>query len=130
MRTRWIAAGAIGLFLLAGCGSTGKTVATAPSSAAPPPAAVVSAPDAEHRAAYLQALDRIDPDIVHGRPDTAVSRGRDLCQKTTQEWVDGRAQIVKQAEERFSSPDHPDGFGPAKAARIVDAARQGLCPTP
>ncbi|MCH0566590.1 MULTISPECIES: DUF732 domain-containing protein [unclassified Streptomyces] len=86
-------------------------------------------PDANGEAAYVRALTAIDPDIVHDDEDGAVDRGRTLC-RTLHDHPDDRDRQTAEAEKRFVSPGHPDGFGPAKAGRIVDAVRAGLCPGP
>ncbi|MET8853489.1 hypothetical protein [Amycolatopsis sp. NPDC004625] len=74
-------------------------------------------------------LEVIDPDIVHGKPDKAVSRGRDQCTSVAQ-WPDDQAKLVGLAQQRFISPDHPEGFGPEKSTRILAVVRRYLCPTP
>jgi hypothetical protein len=85
-------------------------------------------PDANTEAAYIDALMAIDPDIVHGKPDAAVNRGRNQCSSVHQSPND-RAKLVQLATKRFSSPDHPDGFGSAVAAQILDVARKYPCPS-
>lgn len=114
---------------LSACGSaeTAKpaTSSGTTSSPAAPAAGIPSKPDAATQAAYIADLDAIDPDIVHNRPDTAVSRGRDLCSK----WAPDRAKVVEQARQRFTSPSHPDGYGPAVAGQIADVVHTRLCPS-
>lgn len=43
----------------------------------------------------------------------------------------GKAQdeLVKLAIARFTSPDHPQGFGPEKAAKILQVVHENICPT-
>ncbi|MBN0043823.1 hypothetical protein JS756_06820 [Streptomyces actuosus] len=84
-------------------------------------------PDANGEAAYVRALTAIDPDIVHDDEDGAVDRGRAQC-RSLHDHPDDRNRQIAEAEKRFVSPGHPDGFGQAKAARIVDAVHADLCP--
>lgn len=89
-------------------------------------------PKPETRTAYLADLDAIDPDIVHGEGDKAVSRGRSQCSsfKTV---IDGkkldRAKLIEYTNYRFSSPDHPNGHGTVIAEQILDVVHKHLCPT-
>jgi hypothetical protein len=84
-------------------------------------------PDAAGADAYIAALTAIDPDIVHGKPDKAVSRGRNQC-SSIKDSPNDQAKLVRLTNTRFTSPDHPDGFGEAKAGRILEAVRTHLCP--
>ncbi len=84
-------------------------------------------PDAATTAAYIAALDAIDPDIVHGKPDTAVSRGRDQCSSISQHKTPD--ELTKLVIQRFSSPTHPQGFGPEKAGKILEVVHTHICPT-
>jgi len=87
----------------------------------PPP------PDQATRASYLADLNRIDPDIIHGRPDTAVNRGRDQC-AAVKATPTNQAVLIKLTNERFTSPTHPNGFGTTKALEILLVVRRHLCP--
>ncbi|HEX5541723.1 MAG TPA: hypothetical protein VFX60_09190 [Micromonospora sp.] len=91
-------------------------------------ARAVPTPDPATRDAYLAALNAIDPEIVHGRPEKAVNRGRDLC-TTIQHHPDEQERLVKETRERFTSHRNPGGFGRQKAERILAAVRQYICPT-
>ncbi|MEU6540375.1 hypothetical protein [Streptomyces sp. NPDC047000] len=84
-------------------------------------------PDASGEAAYVRALTAIDPDIVHDDEDGAVARGRDQC-RTIHDLRGDREGQIAAAVRRFTSPGHPQGFGTAKGARIVDAVHTNLCP--
>lgn len=103
--------------------------ANATTNGQPPAAeeqpAVPPAPDAATRTAYIADLEAIDPDIVHGDPDTAVNRGRNLCQAMRGKPMD---QWVTPAAQRFTSPTHPDGFGQYITSRIVGVVFTRLCP--
>ncbi|MEW2415360.1 hypothetical protein AB0953_16815 [Streptomyces sp. NPDC046866] len=133
---------AAAVLALAACGSDPKPAAPSDKPAAKPaPAAPQSAdpeaarsaagippsPAPAQRAAYLAALNKIDPEIVNGKEDKAVSRGLDQCQSMKGE--KDPAKRVAGAEKRFIGPTHPDGFGPAKSALIVAAVQVNLCPT-
>ncbi|WAL73567.1 DUF732 domain-containing protein [Kitasatospora sp. YST-16] len=139
MRVR-TAAAVLLLAAATACSSSSTTGTTsAPSSAAASPQQSTAAPagagagglppkpDQATVTKYIAALDAIDKDIVHGKAETAVSRGRDECSSIGQ----GKAQdeLVKLAIARFTSPDHPQGFGPEKAAKIVQVVHENICPT-
>ncbi|MEV0992740.1 hypothetical protein [Streptomyces sp. NPDC049949] len=136
---------------LTACGSDKETGQPAPKT--PPPAAAPSnpvapeasskpsaateapkskgippKPDAAAQAKYIAALTAIDPDIVNTKPDKAVDRGRNQCETIANFPKDDQKQIDL-TNQRFTSPNHPDGFGPATAAKIRDAVHTHLCPT-
>lgn len=85
-------------------------------------------PDAATKQVYISELIAIDPDIVHGKEDKAVNRGRDQC-SSVKEWPNDQAKLVDLTQKRFTSPDHPEGFGPDKSAQILTVVRKYLCPT-
>ncbi|MEU0838606.1 hypothetical protein ABZ370_03925 [Streptomyces sp. NPDC005962] len=85
-------------------------------------------PDAATQAAYIRALTAIDPGIVDGDEDKAVSRGRDQC-STIHNFPKDAAKQADLANQRFTSPSHPEGFGQATATLIVKAVHANLCPT-
>lgn len=136
---RHIAPLAVAVALLAaGCGSasdTGTSTTTVPTGL---PSEVMSSieadngippkPDAATQAAFVEALDSIDPDIAHGDEEKAVSRARDTCSSVKAN-PDDRDKLVQVTNMRFTSPDHPDGFGTAKATKILAAVRKHICPT-
>jgi hypothetical protein len=126
-----VASGAL-LVLETACGSSQPTAAPPPSTTPAPPAeaavGIPPKPDAATQRAYLAALTAIDPDIVHGKEDTAVNRGRDQC-SSVKEWPTDQPKLVDLTQQRFTSPGHPEGFGPAKSAQILAAVRKYLCPT-
>ncbi|GHB65018.1 hypothetical protein GCM10010347_38710 [Streptomyces cirratus] len=136
---------------LTACGSdkdTDQPVAKKPPAAAPSTAAVPSAagspsasaapapngkgippkPDAATQAKYIAALAAIDPDIVNTKPDKAVDRGRNQCESIAG-FPNDKQKQTDLTNQRFTSPTHPDGFGPAKAAKILDAVHTHLCPS-
>ncbi|MFJ3170624.1 hypothetical protein ACIPJK_07540 [Streptomyces roseus] len=115
-----------------------STPAPATSAAAPSldPSALASAaaaagippsPAPEQRATYLASLNKIDPEIVNGKDDKAVSRGLSQCQMMKTE--KDPAKRIESANRRFIGPTHPDGFGTAKSTLIVVAVQANLCPT-
>ncbi|MFF9625252.1 hypothetical protein [Streptomyces griseosporeus] len=126
-------AGAAGTGGEAGTAGTAHATVTATAPAPARPAGTRAAaplpprPDAHGEAAYVRALTAIDPDIVHDDEDGAVDRGRAQC-RTIQAFPGDTDRQVADAERRFTSPGHPEGFGRAKAARIVDAVHTQLCP--
>jgi hypothetical protein len=133
------------LILVAGCGSSGPETQAA-SSAGPSvqakrsgpteaqwkkarqAAGIPEKPKPKQRTAFLAALVAIDPNIVHGKPDKAIDRGRNQC-SSVKNWPKNQAKLVKLTNARFTSPDHPEGFGTVKSALILKAVRRFLCPT-
>ncbi|MFJ8081976.1 hypothetical protein ACIQ6Y_15330 [Streptomyces sp. NPDC096205] len=79
-------------------------------------------------AAYIKALNAIDPDIVHGKEDKAVSRGIDTC-STYKRYPGDSAQQLKATRQRFTSPTHPEGRSAETAQLILDAAHKHICPS-
>ncbi|MEV4672797.1 hypothetical protein AB0K34_14165 [Actinomadura sp. NPDC049382] len=118
--------------------STSATAAPSPSASAPSPRSTSSAgalagippkPSPQNRAAFLAALNRIDPDIIGDKdPDLIVDRGRNQC-SSVKNRPDDQAYLIRTTNIRFTAPGHPGGFGEAKAARILKAVRKYLCPT-
>jgi hypothetical protein len=78
------------------------------------------------RAAYIADLDAIHKDIVHGKPDKAIDRGRNQCSSIKQ--GQDRAKLIETTNFRFSSPDHPNGHGTDIAEQILDVVHKRLCP--
>ncbi|OEJ30357.1 DUF732 domain-containing protein [Streptomyces subrutilus] len=119
-----------------GMGDEGKPKPTpsAPSSApaadpeaAPSAAGLPPSPAPAQRTIYLAALNGIDPEIVGGDDDRAISRGLNQCQSMKDE--KDPTKRVESTNRRFTSPNQPDGFGPTKAAFILAAVQTNLCPT-
>ncbi|GGN47536.1 hypothetical protein [Streptomyces fuscichromogenes] len=106
--------------------STSATLTDEQRASAAAAAGIPPQPKAATRTAYLAALTAINPDIVHGKPDTVVDRGLNQCSsyKTTSD----RDQLLKLTNLRFTSPDHPEGFGLTTAAKILDVVHKRLCP--
>ncbi|MFJ9691072.1 hypothetical protein [Kitasatospora sp. NPDC101183] len=104
--------------------------ATAPAKPAPPTdAGLPGKPDADLTAKLVAALNAIDPSIVDGKPGQAVERARSQCQAISQSPKD-KQKLTDLADQRFTSPQHPQGLGPETAAKINDALRATLCPPP
>ncbi|GAB7187978.1 hypothetical protein ATKI12_7809 [Kitasatospora sp. Ki12] len=102
--------------------------APAPAKPAPPADAGLPAkPGADLTGKLVAALDAIDPAIVGGKPEQAVDRARNQCQSMYQ-FPKDKGKLVELANQRFTTPDHPQGFGPDTAAKINDALRATLCP--
>ncbi|MEE1787569.1 hypothetical protein PUR71_32385 [Streptomyces sp. SP17BM10] len=111
-------------------GGSGAAGGPAPAKPAPPTDAGMPAkPGSDVTAKLVAALDAIDPAIVGGKPDQAVDRARNQCQSMYQ-FPKDKAKLVELANQRFTAPDHPQGFGPDKAAKINEALRATLCPPP
>ncbi|WP_405930334.1 hypothetical protein [Streptomyces sp. NBC_00827] len=139
MRTRHAAIAAAALLALSACTTDSSTDAKAsPSSSAPSVSAADLAkareaaglppsPEPAPRAAYIDGLNAIDPDIVHGKDDKAVSRGINTCSSIKNFPGDGAKQI-KLTGQRFSSPTHPEGRDTATAEKILDLAHKHICP--
>ncbi|MEU5150107.1 hypothetical protein AB0G42_23380 [Streptomyces yangpuensis] len=128
------------LFTLTGCTSDPEadagptpvaTAPTAPATPAGPGAAdtpgIPPEPTGDKRVIYLATLGGIDPDIVDGKDDQAISRGRDQCAAMKDE--KDPAKRIAQVEQRFTGPGHPGGFGPTKSALILATVQANICPT-
>ncbi|MFJ9771314.1 hypothetical protein ACIRVF_08720 [Kitasatospora sp. NPDC101157] len=101
---------------------------SAPAKPAPPADAGLPAkPDSDLTGKVVAALNAIDPAIVGGKPDQAVEQARKQCQAMYQ-FPKDTAKLVELADQHFTSPDHPQGFGPGTSAKINDALRATLCP--
>ncbi|MFD8254690.1 hypothetical protein [Streptomyces werraensis] len=126
----------VGIAIAIGGGEDDTAKSSAPPAArksAPEPVSdLPPKPDLTTRTAYIADLDAIDPDIVHGKDDKAVSRGLNQCSsfKTT---IDGkklsRQKLVNYTNYRFTSPNHPNGHGTEIAERILDVVHKHLCPS-
>ncbi|MEV8100292.1 hypothetical protein [Kitasatospora sp. NPDC085879] len=79
-------------------------------------------------AKYIAALNAIDPEIVNGKVDKAVSRGMSQCVSIKLTKAD-RAKLVQVTNSRFISPNHPEGFGTTTAEQILDVVHANLCPS-
>ncbi|MEV7353490.1 hypothetical protein [Kitasatospora sp. NPDC091276] len=109
---------------------SGSPGAPAPAKPTPPSdAGLPGKPGTDLTGKLVAALDAIDPAIVGGKPDQAVDRARNQCQALFQ-FPKDKSKLVELANQRFTSPDHPQGFGPDTAAKINDALRTTLCPPP
>ncbi|MFI8278539.1 hypothetical protein ACIGBH_27435 [Streptomyces sp. NPDC085929] len=138
MRTHHIAATVLATTValaLTGCSSDPK-----PTKAEPAPATQSTNPDAARaaaglptepkgpaRQAYLDGLNAIDKDIVHGKDDKAISRGIDTC-GTIKSFPGDQAKQAEQTNKRWTSPTHPEGHGLATAAKILEVAHTQICP--
>lgn len=93
------------------------------------PALYPPEPNQQDRDAYIAALNAIDPDIVHGKEDKAVDRGRNQC-RTVRDHPDDRHMLIEYTNKRFTSPNHPypEGHGDAVSAQILDVVRTYICP--
>lgn len=143
MRTRTITAGlaaAAALLTLTACSTTeeastvekpGTSAPSSPSQAdldkAREAAGLPPKPDAATARAFVDALNAIDPDIVHGKDEKAVSRGSDTC-GIIKRYPDDQAKQIEQTNKRWISANHPDGHGLATAEKILHAAHEHLCP--
>ena len=107
----------------AGLGLSDDAKASVAAAAGTPPT-----PGPKAWRAYIAALDAIDPDIVHGKEEKAVDRGRNQC-SSVKAWPNDQAKLIDLIRQRFTSPDHPGGFGPAKGRKILAAVRRHICPT-
>ncbi|WP_020608209.1 DUF732 domain-containing protein [Actinokineospora enzanensis] len=126
MTRTWCVAAIVAVSLLAtACGTAEPETGSGDSALAAN--GIPAKPSAEVAAAFVADLNAIDEDIVHGKPDKAVDRGRNQCRSVRSAPTD-EAQLVDLTNKRFSSPHHPNGFGTEVAARILAAVRKHLCP--
>ncbi|MGA3562695.1 hypothetical protein [Melissospora conviva] len=123
--------GVLAALTVIACGGTSEDTAAGPDTSPAVDAANrpgwVGEPDAATTAAYVADLDAIDTDIVHGKADKAVSRGRSQC-SSIYEFPKDRAKLVDYVEKRFISPDAPGGHGKAKSEKILNVVHKHLCP--
>ncbi|WP_223874414.1 hypothetical protein [Salinispora mooreana] len=103
---------------------------TCPASAPPAVNATgLPMPDKESWDAYIAALKEIDPAIVGTKDERAlISRGRSQCDSVKNR-PDDHSGLVESTNRRFTAPDYPDGFGEAKAEKILAVVRTYICPT-
>ncbi|WP_328962960.1 hypothetical protein [Streptomyces virginiae] len=134
---------AAALLVLTGCSSitsepkptdkVASPTAPAATTSADPDAARAAAglpaePKGPARQAFLDGLNAIDKDIVHGKDDKAISRGIDTCGLIKDHPKDPAKQI-EQTNKRWTSPTHPDGHGQTMAAKILAVTHTAICPT-
>lgn len=141
MRRVYVALAAV--VLLSGC-ALEEPSATVPSAGATPTASetelteqqrkeiregagIPEDPSPANRKAFLAALNAIDPDIVHGKPDKAISRAKDTC-SSAKTYAGQPKKLVGVVQRRWTSPTHPEGRSPAVARRIFKAVRKYICP--
>jgi hypothetical protein len=139
MRTRHAAIAAAALLALSACTTNSSTDAKdSPSSSATPVSAADLAkareaaglppsPGPAPRGAYIDGLNAIDPDIVHGKDDKAVSRGINTC-STIKSSPGDEAKQIRLTGQRFTSPANPEGRGNATAEKILALAHKHICP--
>jgi hypothetical protein len=149
MRARqvWALAGAMaaaGMVIACGSGGSDDEAGNVPAAPVTPTAdasAVAAAiaaaekaagippyPNDETVAKYLTALKKINPEILEGRdPERIVDRGRDQC-VTIKSFPDEPDKVLTFTNTRFSSPDHPNGFGDATAKKINKVIVKYICP--
>jgi hypothetical protein len=84
-------------------------------------------PKGDQRQAFLDGLNAIDQDIVHGKEDKAISRGIDTC-GIFKRFPGDRAKHIEQTNKRWISANHPDGHGLDTAEKILDTAHKHICP--
>jgi len=125
---------ALAVLVSAGCGGgTSTSISTpsaAPTTGAPAPDTPTKAEtgDTAKQEAFANALNAIDEDIVHGKAEKAYDRGRNQCDSIKNNPND-RTKLLDFTRQRFTSPDHPEGFPPATVEKILDAVRTHLCPS-
>lgn len=145
MRTRTTAAVAATLLaaVLTGCSSADSDDAsdkpTAPASSSAPSvsaadlakareaAGLPPSPKPVDRAAYIDGLNAIDPDIVHGKDDKAISRGINAC-SSIKNLPGDTAKQIGMTGRRFTSPTHPEGRDTATSEKILALAHKHICP--
>ncbi|WP_206503435.1 DUF732 domain-containing protein [Streptomyces chrestomyceticus] len=81
-------------------------------------------PDTATQQRYIAALDAISRDIVNGKPERAVSRGRSTC-GAIHSFPKDHAKQVDQTRQRFSGATQ---FTPEQAEKILQAVHTHLCP--
>ncbi|GAA4993239.1 hypothetical protein [Kitasatospora paranensis] len=99
---------------------------TGPKPAQPSDAGLPPLPDAAATAKLVAALNAIDPAIAKD-PAKAVASARTQCQ-AVYHYPKDHDRLLRLTQQTFTSPDHPQGFGPEKSERILAAVQAGLCP--
>ncbi|MFD9128134.1 hypothetical protein [Kitasatospora sp. NPDC059571] len=99
---------------------------TGPKPAPPSNAGLPPLPDAAATAKLVAALNAIDPAIAKD-PAKAVASARTQCQ-AVYNYPKDHDRLLRLTQETFTSPDHPQGFGPEKSEKILAAVQAGLCP--
>lgn len=146
MRTRTITAGitAVLTLTLVGCaeesvnGSSTATASDKPTATASELTPEVResiraavglppSPKPVDRAAYIDGLNAINPDIVHGKDDKAISRGINAC-SSIKNLPGETAKQIGMASRRFTSPTHPEGRDTATSKKILALAHKHICP--
>lgn len=129
------------LLALTACASTEDTGTSAPSTPAATTSSVSAAdlakareaaglppsPKPVDRAAYIDGLNAINPDIVHGKDDKAISRGINAC-SSIKNLPGETAKQIGMTSRRFTSPTHPEGRDTATAEKILALAHKHICP--
>lgn len=116
---------AVAVLSLAAC--SGEQPDGEPSPSPPAIEGVPPEPDQATAQAYIEALQAIDPDIVHGEPEKAIDRGRNQC-SSIHEAPNDQARLVELTRQRFTSPDQPEGFSVKAGQQILTAVRTYICP--
>ena len=123
------------VLVTAGCGS-GDIVAKPVTSSVPSSdvtasiqadAGIPPKPDPATQAKFIAALNAIDTEIVNGKEEKAIDRARNQC-SSVKESPENQAELVDLTNQRFLSPEHPEGFGKATATKILKAVRTHICP--
>ncbi len=90
-------------------------------------AAGLPSPEPQPRADFLAALNALEPDLVHGKDDKAISRGLDTC-STLKRHPGDRSKQIETTAKRWTSPDHPEGRSLPMAEKVLDLSHKHLCP--
>jgi hypothetical protein len=109
-----------------GAATPTDTAPTGPKPAQPSDAGLPPLPDAAATAKLVAALNAIDPAIAKD-PAKAVASARTQCQ-AVYHYPKDHDRLLRLTQQTFTSPDHPQGFGPEKSERILAAVQAGLCP--
>lgn len=128
-----VIAGIIGIATSGSNADDSSKASSSPSELTPKQRASIEAdagippsPDPATRSAYIADLTAINPDIVHGKPETVIDRGRNQCSSIKN--GEKSSRLLETTNYRFSSPNHPNGFGTVTAAKILTVVHKRLCP--
>ncbi|MFF5290540.1 hypothetical protein [Paractinoplanes globisporus] len=128
--TRLLPLPLLALFAVSGCADQAAPAAATDAKPISPNefASLKAEPDQKYADAYMAALKTISPELVAGKTrDAMVDLARDQC-TTIEEFPGNEAKWLWWTNQRFTSAQHPKGFGEATAKKILATVQKYICP--